>query len=117
MKNFFFRLLVVLLISFWGVGASFGSQVKADGGSIILIDIPKQVEETAFFIPDEYISMQGELILPLVINLFKEDETIAFYNLTSTSSQFSSGNLNFPSGEYIITLEIGDFGVKQKIVL
>ncbi len=115
MKYKWFSLLFSSLFLLGTTSFAHASLAGLDGGIILdVFNVKTANSICAIPIPDNYVTQDGTLLLPLEITIVNNKNTLV-YSVKSTQLKISLPA--YLSGNYSISIEVGDFYYVQKITL
>ena len=115
MKNILFYLFLACFFLVGTTSFAHTSLSDLDGGIILDVFNVKTADNICTIpIPDNYVTQNGTLLLPLEITLVNKHNVLA-YSIKSTQLRISLPT--YLSGNYSISIRIGDFYYAQKVSL
>ncbi len=114
MKNRFFLGLLIGLLVFCTSTSSFAEADSFDVGEIYIVQI-KQGLGVVFSVPDQYLTTDGSLSLPLFLTIEKDGQLL--YSETHNEPAVILSNINLTKGTYQIFIKIGNLQEVKKIFI
>ncbi len=116
MKNLLFKcvLLSLFILGTWNSNAAVICSELDGGGVVDLLGNDKMIQ-SSFFIPDEYISDDGTLSIPLTISIYNKSRERLYFK-ESLSSSITIPSLKVKHSTIYLHVEIGEYTTTRTII-